>query len=412
MLSSLSSQNVIQYLQQTGLCSPKDGNVNKSVLPKNNHKNWNLLVKLADNSQLLIKQQRKINHDFSFHELFNEWLFHQLLEKFPVIGNIGAISSSLLHFDQENSIFVRSYLSEYMELERCYQHTSIFPTEIASAIGTTLAGLHRSTFNKCEYRDFMSTAPAGQFRYNFYNPIQGLPSINPETFGIIPTEALQFHLLYQRYETLESAIADLAYQWQPCCLTHNDLQLNNILVHSRWQQLDNCLIKLIDWEACGWGDPAFDLGTLLASYLRIWLSSLIVDPTLKLEESLNLAMIPLEILQPSILALIRAYLNAFPIILEHYQDFIIRVIKFTGLALIQQIQNIIQCQKSFDNRDLHQLEVAKNLLTIPEQSVLTILGKSASEVLRSLAKIEQLPQHHKGQKLVRLYYEKTHLRGC
>ncbi|MFM8008885.1 MAG: aminoglycoside phosphotransferase family protein, partial [Dolichospermum sp.] len=62
--------------------------------------------------------------------------------------------------------------------------------------------------------------------------------------------------------------------------------------------------------------------------------------------------------------------------------------------------------------DLHQLEVAKNLLTIPEQSVLTILGKSASEVLRSLAKIEQLPQHHKGQKLVRLYYEKTHLRGC
>ncbi|MFM5896661.1 MAG: aminoglycoside phosphotransferase family protein, partial [Dolichospermum sp.] len=79
MLSSLSSQNVIQYLQQTGLCSPKDGNVNKSVLPKNNHKNWNLLVKLADNSQLLIKQQRKINHDFSFHELFNEWLFHQLL---------------------------------------------------------------------------------------------------------------------------------------------------------------------------------------------------------------------------------------------------------------------------------------------------------------------------------------------
>jgi len=62
---------------------------------------------------------------------------------------------------------------------------------------------------------------------------------------------------------------------------------------------------LIDWEACSWGDPAFDLGTLLASYLRIWLSSLIVDPTLELAESLSLAMIPLEEIQPSILALIR-----------------------------------------------------------------------------------------------------------
>jgi hypothetical protein len=412
MLSSLSSQNVIQYLQQAGLCRPEHGNVDKSVLPENNHKNWNLLVMLADNSQLLIKQERKINQDFSSHELFNEWLFHQLLEKFPVIGNIGAIASSLLHFDQENSILVRSYLSEYVELERFYQHSSIFPTEIASAIGTTLAGLHRATFNKREYRDFMSTAPAGQFRYNFYNPAQGLPSINPETFGIIPTEALQFHLLYQRYETLESAIADLAYQWQSCCLTHNDLQLSNILVHSRWQQLDNCLIRFIDWEACGWGDPAFDLGTLLASYLSIWLSSLIVDPTLELEESLNLAVIPLEALQPTILALIQAYLDGFPMILEYHQDFIMRVIKFAGLALIQQIQDRIECQKSFDNRNLCMLEVAKSLLTMPEQSVLTIFGISELEICGSLPRLQQPSRPHKQQQLVPLYYEKTRLRGC
>ncbi len=412
MLSPLSSQNVIQYLLNAGLCSAEDGAAYKSVLPKNSQKNENLLVILADNRQLLIKQERNINNDQSSHELFNEWLFHQLLQQFPVIGNIGAISSSLLHFDAENSIVVRSYLSEYVELGKLYQHNSIFTTEIASAIGTTLAGLHRATFNKREYRDFMSTAPAGQFRYNFYNPAQGIPSINPDTFGTIPTEALQFHLLYQRYESLESAIADLAYEWKPSCLTHNDLHLSNILVHSRWKQLDNCLIKLIDWEACGWGDPAFDLGTLLASYLKIWLSSLIVDPTLELEESLNLAMIPLDVLQPSILALMRAYLDAFPMILEYYRDFIVRVIKFAGLALIQQIQNRIECQKSFDNSNLCMLEVAKSLLTMPEQSVLTIFGISESEIFQSVPTLQKLPQPHKEQQLIPLYYQKTRLRGC
>ena len=412
MLSSLSSQNVIRYLLNAGLCSAEDGAAYKFVLPENSQKNRNLLVILADNRQLLIKQEHKINNDLSSHELFNEWLFHQLLQKFPVIGNIGAIASSLLHFDEENSILVRSYLSEYVELGKFYQHSSIFPTEIASAIGATLAGLHRATFNKREYRDFMSTAPAGQFRYNFYNPAQGIPSINPDTFGIIPTEALEFHRLYQRYESLESAIADLAYEWKPSCLTHNDLHLSNILVHSRWEQLDNCLIKLIDWEACGWGDPAFDLGTLLASYLRIWLSSLIVDPTLELEESLNLAMIPLEELQPSILALIRAYLDAFPMILEYHQDFIVRVVKFAGLALIQQIQHRIECQKSFDNSNLCMLEVAKSLLTMPEQSVLTIFGISASEILQSVPTLQKLPQPHKEQQLIPLYYQRTRLRGC
>jgi hypothetical protein len=169
---------------------------------------------------------------------------------------------------------------------------------------------------------------------------------------------------------------------------------------------------LIDWEACSWGDPAFDLGTLLASYLRIWLSSLIVDPTLELAESLSLAMIPLEEIQPSILALIRAYLDAFPMILEYHQDFIVRVIKFAGLALIQQIQNRIECQKSFDNSNLCMLEVAKSLLTMPEQSVLTIFGISAAEIFQSVSTLQKLPQPQKEQQLVRLYYEKTRLRGC
>jgi hypothetical protein len=412
MLLSLSSQNVIQYLLNAGLCSAGDGAAYKSVWSENSKNTQNLLVILADGRQLVIKQERNINNDQNGHELFNEWLFHQLLQQFPVIGNIGAIASSLLHFDQENSILVRSYLSEYSELGKFYQHSSIFPTAIASAIGTTLAGLHRATFNKREYRDFMSTAPAGQFRYNFYNPAQGIPSINPDTFGIIPTEALEFHRLYQRYESLEFAIADLAYEWKPSCLTHNNLHLSNILVHSRWEQLDNCLIKLIDWEACGWGDPTFELGTLLASYLKIWLSSLIIDPTLELEESLNLAMIPLEVLQPSILSLIRGYIDAFPMILDYHQDFIIRVIKFAGLGLIQQIQNRIENQKSFDNSDLCTLEVAKSLLTMPEQSVLTIFGISTSEILQSVPTLQKLPQPHKEKQLVPLYYEKTRLRGC
>ncbi|MBW4561466.1 MAG: aminoglycoside phosphotransferase family protein [Mojavia pulchra JT2-VF2] len=411
MVFSLSSHNVIQYLQDAGLCSSEDGASDESE-PPNSSKNLNLLVKLIDNRKLLVKQERSNHNHETPHEFFNEWLFHQLLQQFPVIGNISAIASLVLHYDEENSILVRNYLSEYLELGSFYQNNDIFPQEIATAIGTTLAGLHRATFNRKEYRNFMATAPEGQFRYNFYNPAQGIESIQPEIFGMISTEALQFYIFSQRYESLESAIADLAYEWNPCCLTHNDLKLNNILVHSRWEQLDNCLVRVIDWEACAWGDPAFDLGTLIASYLEIWLSSLVVDPTLDLEESLRLAATPLEVLQPSILALIRAYLNAFPIILEYRSDFLLRVIQFAGLALIHEVQEMIKCRKHFDNANICMLQVAKNLLTMPEQAVLTVFGISQSEILKPMAKVHQLPQPEKEKQLVPLYYEKTRLRGC
>ena len=50
-----------------------------------------------------------------------------------------------------------------------------------------------------------------------------------------------------------------------------------------------------------------------------------VDPTIDLEESLQLVVTPLETLQPSMLALIQAYLKAFPSILEYRNDFLLRV---------------------------------------------------------------------------------------
>ncbi|MBN3927945.1 phosphotransferase [Nostoc sp. NMS4] len=413
MVLSLSSHNVSQYLQDAGLCSSEDCTSDKSELPRSSQKNFNLLVNLADNRQLLLKQERNVKkNDGAPHELFQEWLFHQLLQQFPVLGNTSAIAPLVVHFDEENSILVRSYLNQYLELAKFYHNNEIFPQEIASAIGTTLAGLHRATYNRREYRDFMATAPEGEFRYGFYNPAQGVGSIGPEIFGNVPTDALKFYVLYQQYESLSSAIADLAYSWNPCCLTHNDLKLNNILVHSRWEQLDNSLIRLIDWEACSWGDPAFDLGTLLASYLEIWLKSLVVDPTIELQESLHLALTPLEILQPSLIAIIRAYVNAFPMILEYQRDFILRVIQFAGLALIHQIQDMITCRKHFNNTQLCMLQVAKSLLTMPEQGILTIFGISESEILNPVGKIHKFPQPVKEQQLLRIYYEKTQLRGC
>ena len=411
MVLSLSSYNVIQYLQNVGLSSSEDGAYADSELYLSSKKNFNLLVTLSENRQLLVKQERYIENDGNPQEFFNEWLFHQLLQRFPELGNISAIAPLVAHFDAENSIIIRNYLTEYVELASFYQNKLYFPEAIAVAIGTTLGMLHRATFNRQEYRNFMATAPQGQFRYQFYNPVQGIGSIGPEIFGMIPTDALKFYVLYQYYESLSAAIAELANEWHPCCLTHNDLKFNNILVHSRWDQLDNCLVRLIDWEACAWGDPAFDLGTLVANYLGIWLHSLIVDPIIELEESLQLAVTPLEVLQPSMLALIRAYLNAYPMIVDYHRDFILRVIRFAGLVLIHQIQEMIQYRKYFDNAGICQLQVAKTLLTRPQESVLTIFGISELEIIKPCA-ISNQPQTEKKQNLHRLYYDKTRLRGC
>jgi thiamine kinase-like enzyme len=174
----------------------------------------------------------------------------------------------------------------------------------------------------------------------------------------------------------------------PCCLTHNDLKLNNILLHNDWEQAlskpepsNNSIIRLIDWERCAWGDPAFDLGMLIASYLQIWLNSLVISPALEIEESLaNNALIPLERIQPSLAAFAGAYFDNFPEILEHRPDFLKRVLQYSGLALIKQIQAALQYQKTFGNTGICMLQVAKSLLCRPESSISTVFGTTEFEL--------------------------------
>ena len=382
MVFSLSSENVIQYLVDVGILSAADA---ASALFESQEagKNFNLLVSLPGKRKLLVKQERYSHNGETANEFFREWLFHKFLQQFPDVGSISAFASEVLSFDPSNSILVYKYLSEYLDLGSFYYQEQELPIAIATGVGTALAALHRATFNRQEYRDFMAQDPSGQLCDELENPIQALGRIGPEIFGMVTTEALKYFVLYQRYESLGAAVADLATHWHPCCLTHNDLRLDNILVRAAWEQPESGIVRLIDWERCSWGDPAFDLGTLLASYLAMWLRSLVVDSAIELEESLRLAATPLAVLQPSMLALTQAYLNAFPLILEYRRDFLPRTIQFAGFALIDKIEATIQYQKYFDNTGICMLQVAKSLLCRPQQSMVTVFGIPESELILS-----------------------------
>jgi hypothetical protein len=374
----LKSQNIFKYLIEQKLCSESEQTPIK-VEPLT-AKNFNLLVSLPGDRKLLVKQERHNQEGKAAGEFLSEWRIQEFLQRFPNLGNYRSFLPEVLHFDAENSIIVFRYLDDYRDLMDFYTKEKSFPPEIAREIGTILGTIHRDTFNRQEYQEFFSKNPDNLMVDQVSHLVRGLERVEPEIFGMVPGDGLKFFALYQRYDSLGHAIAELGKAVTPCCLTHNDLKLNNILLYKDWQDSTNNIVRLIDWERSAWGDPAFDLGTLISSYVQIWLSSLVISNSLSIEESLRLAITPLELLQPSIGALTQAYLNTFPEILEHRPDFLQRVVQFTGFALIQQIQAMIQYQKSFGNMGIAMLQVAKTLLSRPVQSMPTIFGAVAVEL--------------------------------
>lgn len=378
----LSHQNIFNYLVEHRLCTQLEETLYQ-VEPIR-AKNFNLLLTLPDSRKLLIKQERHNQEGKTLGEFLSEWRIQEFLQTFPELSYLRPWMPEVLHFEAEHSIIVFSYLDDYRDLANFYGKEKIFPTQIARAIATVLATIHRSTFNRQDYQEFFSAKPNNLSPAHVPNWIRSIERIGPEIFGLVPADGLKFFKLYQRYESLGQAMRELVNVFQPSCLTHNDLKLNNILLHNNWEQEweqeSPNIVRLIDWERSCWGDPAFDLGTLIASYLQIWLSSLVISKSLTIEESLRLAMTPLEQLQPSIAALTRAYFDNFPEILEHRPNFLLQVMQFTGLALIQQIQAMIQYQKSFGNKGICMLQVAKSLLCRPEQSLATVFGTAATEL--------------------------------
>ena len=379
MLFSLSSKNIFEYLVQQGLCTSED--YGPEHIESKSSKNFNLLVTLKNGQKLLVKQEACPQKDKVSDEFLNDWKIDQFINEFEEVSFLKEISARIVSFDHNHGILVSEYLDEYDDLNDFYDQGNFFPAQIAALIGSSLATIHQSTFNNHQHRDFFCKALSMP---EHYYPDK-IMRIGPEIFNSISLDGIQFFVLFQRYESLREAMIEAIKSFTPCCLVHNDLKPANILLHTHWEDNPEAsIIRFIDWEFSTWGDPAFDLGSLIANYLKIWLNSLVVSSSISITEALHLAGTPLEYIQPSMLEVIRSYLKQFPEILEAEPQFLKQVMRFSGLVLIQKIQTSIREKEPFDNTDLCMLQVAKSLLCNPKQSVQTIFGVSESELTGTL----------------------------
>jgi thiamine kinase-like enzyme len=383
----LSTENVVNYLQEQKLCHP-DEQLSKSIAAKE-YKNFNLVVNFEGERNFLVKQERYDSQDKTNGDLYNEWLLDRFFNHFTELKNLRSLATKMLYFDAERSILVVDYLPNHHNLSWIYSQQQNFPPQLAACLGRALAEIHRLTWQKEEYKTYLQQHSKGSSIDRKPRFLRGLERIGPGVFSEICPDGIEFFKLYQRYPALHQAVTELYDNFRICCLTHNDLRLTNIIVNSEWEQKfkqnnnieTSDVMKIIDWEFFHWGDPAFDLGILISKYLQRWLKSLYINSAINLETSLRLATTPLEKLHPSIAAILTAYLHNFPEIIPYYPQFIQKTIQFIGLALIKGTQHSIEYHEPFDNRAIATLQVAKSLLCNPTQALPVITGKIESDLL-------------------------------
>ncbi|GAB4458989.1 MAG: hypothetical protein OHK0037_03530 [Elainellaceae cyanobacterium] len=401
----LDYQNVFDYLVRRNICDRQLESV-ISIEAKSS-KNFNLLVHLTGDRLLLVKQEPLDAQGNAAGDLLIEGEVQSLFQAHSELSSLIPLTAGILLFDPAHHILVMNYLQDYLDLETFYAERQMFPTAIATGLGCLAAQFHRTTLDywpiyhqlhpdeqamhQIALRQFAQTAAMAEDDITAIVPNfeDGLEWLTPEDLGRISEDGQQFFELYFQSAELRRAIAHLSEIYDPCCLTHQDLKFGNVLLHRNWSRLtkpgfhahsphaqsadaDPSMLRLIDWEKAEWGDPALDVGFLIACYLRLWLQSLVVSG-LDLTEALRLAAVPLEALQPSLRSLVRGYAAAFPE-MGRSPDFWQRAMQFAGYSLVRTLRVKALHFEPLGNVGICTMQVANSLLNRPEASIRSIFG--------------------------------------
>ena len=153
-------------------------------------------------------------------------------------------------------------------------------------------------------------------------------------------------------------------------VVHADLRWENCLALPAPGARRRTRVLLVDWELAGRGDPAFDVGSVLAEYLRVWVGSVPIVEPVDPGRLVARARHPLASMRPAIHAFWSAYQPANPPQMR-------RVIELGAVRLLQTAIERAQGLSFPSAHVVTLVQLADNMLRQPEDAAATLLGLQA-----------------------------------
>ena len=225
-------------------------------------------------------------------------------------------------------------------------------------LGRTLASLHHAT---------SATPVLAEARASLAAPVPWILRAyrqTPAALGVPPGAGTQLLALLQHYPEFGPLLATLHASWEQACLIHGDLKWENCL-YSPTVSDNGVALRLVDWEFAGLGDPAWDVGAALQSYLAWW--ALTVDAAPPNPVYL------LAPMQPAIRAFWQAYADTRGLGAPVAAAFLGRCVAFAGARLIQTAYESLYQTAVLNRAAVRALQIALNILQAPEAATHILL---------------------------------------
>jgi thiamine kinase-like enzyme len=332
----LTESNALLYLVRQGFAKREDavrGAFSVQPLSRRNH---NYAVRVA-NRHYFVKQAAKWNAASRSALDAEALLYRQSQTDERLIFLRGSIPECYA-YDPGSSVLILEFLT---------QHNSLFDS-----------GRRFDATNAEQIGEMM-----GQFQNRTSLPVlkQTYPAEIPWFFSLHKTHEDNLNDLsgcrrelvktVRRHRDFAKALEPLKQLWRAECLMHGDCKLENWLV----QQGKS--IRLIDWECIGWGDPAWDAGTILQSYWNFHVRAPHIHSVDKI--------------RPALHSFIHAYAKQCAI---GEDELAARTIPFAGVRMLQSAFESLEKADSLTPNAARLLQAALNIMSRPEWAADYFLG--------------------------------------
>lgn len=272
------------------------------------------------------------------------------------VGPLSAMPNSLISlptvhkFDPATGLLALEWIGSGETLHHFHRRTMSYPSELALQVGNALGYLHRMSR---EQRSHFALADSFRdesdlldcflrMRPDFY---ARLSEVGIDFFAQVQADATAMKGL-QRVAERQSREADAA-------LLHGDLRQANLLrVEKPKSQV---AVYYLDWELSFWGDPARDLGSLLADYVLGWLA-----PEHRSE------IIPKVMLEDYARGLLRGYRIGRERSFELDTTFQERIVEWVGVSLLIAVYGLSHYEQTLDARALGVARHGLDMLGAPD----------------------------------------------
>ncbi|MEU9851749.1 phosphotransferase [Streptomyces sp. NPDC047974] len=264
----------------------------------------------------------------------------------------------------ERAVLVLGIDSEAITLAAYHRRTRRFPPGVAEALGRRLAALH--ALRDDQARELLPVTTGLPLVFSFDRP---------DVTVYYGASSATLRLLTAVHGTGDFAdlLGRLRPEWRPGCVVHGDLRLDNVIVRPSVPARAGKGLRLADWEMAMWGDPAWDVATVLSEYLSLWLDHAPVSEATPPERFLDHGPFPLSRWQPAVQRFWTAYATAAgdP---AGARAVWARAVPFAAARLVQTAYESTQFLAELPGQVVLKLQLAHNLLRDPAGGGRALLG--------------------------------------